>query len=99
MSKDIAVWLHSTTSCVESSGMFEWMSIALWTFFLNSDFANFRVCLDSEMKRLQKLDMDKKSEPLTAEEDELLWKEGLLGKESPQTLVDTILVMNGIYIE
>ena len=41
--------------------------------------------------------MDKKSrkgEP--TEEEELLWMKGLLGKGSPQALVDTILVMNGI---
>lgn len=41
---------------------------------------------------------DKKAEPLTPEEEELLWEKGLLGKSTPQSLVDTILVMNGIYL-
>ena len=69
-------------------------------FFKDSEFADFRVCLDSEMKRLQKAghgSKTRKAEPLTTEEEELLWTKGLLGKGSPQALVDTILVMNGIY--
>ena len=41
---------------------------------------------------------DKKAEPLTPEEEELLWEKGLLGKSTPQALVDTILVINGIYL-
>ena len=35
----------------------------------------------------------RKVEPLTTEEEELLWKKGLLGKGSPQATV-----MNGIYV-
>ena len=69
-------------------------------FFKDSDFADFHVCLDSEMKRLQRAGHEskiRKAEPLTAEEQELLWKKGLLGKGSPQTLVNTMLVMNEIY--
>ena len=63
-------------------------------------FADFRICLDSEMKRLQRAGLGskkKKAKPLTAEEEELLWTKGLLGSGSPQALVDTMVVMNGIY--
>ena len=63
-------------------------------------FADFRIRLDSEMKRLQRAGLGskkKKAEPLTAEEEELLWTKGLLGSGSPRALVDTIVVMNGIY--
>ena len=52
------------------------------------------------MKRLQRAGLGskkKKAEPLTAEEEELLWTKDLLGSGSPQALVDTMVVMNGIY--
>ena len=53
------------------------------------------------MKRLQRAGLGskkKKAEPLTAEEEELLWTKGLLGSGSPQALIDTIMVvMNGVY--
>ena len=68
--------------------------------FKDAKFAEFRVCLDSEMKRLQRAGLGsrkKKAEPLTSEEEELLWTKGLLGSGSPQALVDTMVVMNGIY--
>ena len=45
--------------------------------FKDSEFADFRVCLDAEMKRLQKAGLGsktRKAEPLTVEEEELLWK-------------------------
>ena len=62
------------------------------------EFTDMRVCLDSEMKRLQKSGLGsktKKAEPLTVDEEEVLWSKGLLGS---QTLVDTMLVMNGLYL-
>ena len=68
--------------------------------FKDAEFADFTVCLDSEMKRLQRKGLgskSKKAEPLTEDEEELLWKKGLLGKHSPQALVDTMLFMNGVY--
>ena len=68
--------------------------------FKDSEFADFRVCLDAEMKRLQKDGhgtKTRKAEPLTSEEEEVLWKKGLPGSSNPQALVDTILVMNGMY--
>lgn len=64
--------------------------------FKDSEFADFRVCLDAEMKRLQREGHGskiRKAEPLTLEEEEVLWEKGLLGKSNPQALVDTILVI------
>ena len=52
------------------------------------------------MKRLQRAGLGsrkKKAQPLTIAEEELLWSKGLLGSGSPQSLVDTIVLMNGIY--
>lgn len=39
----------------------------------------------------------RKAEPLTTEEEELLWSKSWLGSGTPQALVDTMLVMNGLY--
>ena len=39
----------------------------------------------------------KQAEPLTVEEEELLWKKGMLGDATPQSLLDTIVYMNGLY--
>ena len=60
--------------------------------------AKVRVCLDAEMKKLQSLGCGfkaRKAEPLTEEEEEILWQKGLLGRSTPQALVDNTLVMNG----
>ena len=68
--------------------------------FKDGEFADFRMCLDSEMKRLQKAghgSWKKKAEPLKEEEEELLWEKDFFGSGSPQALVDTMVVMNGIY--
>ena len=52
------------------------------------------------MKRLQRSghgSQKKKAEPLTIEEEEMLWQKGLLGANNPQALVDSMVVLNGIY--
>ena len=56
--------------------------------------------LDAELKRLQSNGVGSKrrqAEPLAEEEEEILWQKGLLGVSSPQTLLDTMLFMNGLY--
>ena len=68
--------------------------------FKDHEFAHFSVCLDAEIKRLQWSGLGsktRKAEPVTMDEEETLWQLGLLGNSTPQALVDTILVMNGIY--
>ena len=69
-------------------------------FFKDADFDKFRCSLDAEMKRLQSNGVGSKrrqAEPLTEEEEEILWQKGLLGDSSPQTLLDTMLFMHGLY--
>ena len=55
-------------------------------FFKDSIFAEFRGTLDAEMKRIQLLGIGTKrrqAEPLTCEEEEILWQTGKLGDHSP----------------
>ena len=69
-------------------------------FFKDPTFSDFRATLDSEMKRVQSKGIGSKkrqAEPLTVEEEELLWESGQLGHHSPQALVDTMFFMCGIY--
>ena len=68
--------------------------------FKDPSFAEFRATLDSEMKKIQSLGIgskERQAEPLTVEEEELLWQTGQLGDHSPQTIVDTMLFMNRVY--
>lgn len=69
-------------------------------FFKEISFSRFRDVLDSEMKRLQGEGVGSKhrqAEPLTQEEEEVLWEKGLLGGHSSRALVDTMLYMCGTY--
>ncbi len=52
------------------------------------------------MKRLQNSGLGsktKKAQPLSIEEEEILWQRELLGKSNPQALLDTMVVRNGLY--
>ena len=66
----------------------------------DSLFAEFRATLDAKLKRLQRLGIGsktKQAEPLTEEEEEILWQKGLLGDHTPQALLNTMVFMNGLY--
>ena len=41
--------------------------------------------------------MKRQAEPLTEEEEEVLWEKGLFGDHSPQALLNTMVYMNGVY--
>ena len=50
--------------------------------FKDSGFSQFRMVLDAEMKRLQSAGIGavhRKAEPITFEEEEILWQKGILG--------------------
>ena len=67
-------------------------------FYKDSVFADFRSSLDAEMKRLQSSGLGtfkKQAEPLTLEEEELLWQKKILGDHNPKALLNTMLFMNG----
>ena len=63
-------------------------------------FANFCSTLDVEMKRLQQQGLgskEKKAEPLTDEDEDILWSKGILGDHTPQASLSTMVSCNGIY--
>ncbi len=69
-------------------------------FFSHTEFIDFKGSLDAEMKRLQSKGIGstkRQAEVLTREDEEKLWKEGLLGDTTPQQLLDTIIFYNGLY--
>ena len=69
-------------------------------FFSGSHFAGLKRTLDAEMKRLRSLGLGvqkRQAEPISVSEENILWDKGLLGSNSPQTLLDTILFYCGLF--
>lgn len=63
----------------------------------NADFGNFRATLDTEMKRLHGLGLGtavRKAEPITSDEEALLWTSGQLGTHSAKALLNTVYFYN-----
>ena len=67
--------------------------------FSDPEFRFLKSVLDSQMKELrsQGIGAKKRAEPVTASEEEMLWMKGLLGDKNPQTLLDTMVWMCGMY--
>ena len=63
--------------------------------FTDTEFTDFHAVLDSEMKHLQAQGVGTKKKQ--AEQEKILWEKVLLGDTTPQTLLDTIAFMNGLY--
>ena len=66
--------LHHIVSGIQ--GYIRWNGKPAIDIFKDKEFAEFHVCLDSKMKHLQKSGLGsqkRKAEPLTIEEEELLW--------------------------
>ena len=69
-------------------------------FFKDIAFADFRASLDAEMKRLQAAGVGstrKQAEPLSTDDEELLWEKNLLGDSSPASLLNSMIFMSGLY--
>ena len=69
-------------------------------FFTEARVDGLKKTLDSEMKRTKAGgagSTKKRVEPISFEEEEMLWEKGLLGSATPHTLLDTMVYMCGIY--
>ena len=65
----------------------------------DAHFFQLRQVLDSEMRRLRSQGLgtkQKKAEPLTGNDEDLLWQKGALGDHSPQCLLDTLIFYLGL---
>ena len=68
--------------------------------FEQAEFHMFCTTLDSEMKRLNSTSQyiqKRRAEPITVEDENLLWKLGLLGTTSPTVLLNTLVYMVGLH--
>ena len=69
-------------------------------FFKDKQFTQSCSVLDLEMKRLKAHgigSIKRKAEPLTLEEEEILWNKGILGDHSPLALLNTVFFFqNGV---
>ena len=68
--------------------------------FRQPAFSGFQKTLDSEMKRLKscgKGSVPKRAEPISLEEENSLWEQGLLGDHSPKVMVETMIHMCGLF--
>ena len=67
-------------------------------FFTQAQFDGFKKTLDAEMKWLKAGGAGlkkRKVDPITFEEEGMLWGKDLLGTSSPQALLDTMVYMCG----
>ena len=68
--------------------------------FKDKQFSESRRTLDAEMKGLRSLGIGtstKQAEPIIDAEEEHLWTLGKLGPDTPQSLLDTMVYMCGLY--
>ena len=66
--------------------------------FKSANFKLFQDAIDSEMKRLTREGVGttiKQAEPILQEEEEIMWKKGLLGDKDPKTLLYTLVFLFG----
>ena len=69
-------------------------------FFSQPEYAELKIVLDAQMKRLKKEGVDatrKAAEVISEEQENVLWEKKFLGDHSPQTLLDMMVFNNGLY--
>jgi hypothetical protein len=71
-----------------------------WSFFKDSEFAEFRRVLDAEMKlsaREGNARPAKRSNIISFEDEEILWTSGALGSSNPRQLLNTLIYLLGTH--
>jgi hypothetical protein len=69
-------------------------------FLSQSEFSSIPVVLDNVMKRGAQVGMGlhvRKAEVISVQKEEILWSKGLLGCQSPQILLDTMVFLCGLH--
>ncbi len=77
-----------------------WNGCPTIDFFTDVDFLDFKKSLEAEMKHFQSKGLGtnkRRAEPISQAEKGRLWEMGLLGDHSPQALLDTMILYNGLY--
>ena len=72
-----------------------------WKLIDGSKFENVEIVLDNVMKERTALNignLKKQANLITFEQENLLWKEGLLGEDTPDKLRDTVLYLLGVHL-
>ena len=70
-----------------------------WNLFTDPEFRECRDSLDAQMKDAKAKGLGNKrrqAEPITVEEEDLMWASGVLGTHNPQALVDTMFFLIGM---
>ena len=69
-------------------------------FLDDSDFDQLRNCLDNRMKELSrdgKVHPRNQAKVISVDEENLMWQRNVLGSDTPQKLVETLLYMFGVH--
>ena len=69
-------------------------------FFEDPNFFTVKNTLDNRMKDLSKIGKiapREKAQPISVNEEDIMWEKGILGDESPEKLVDTMLYLIGVH--
>ena len=66
-------------------------------FFKDAEFKSFVASLNAEMKRLQSNGTGSTHKQAAVEEEELMWESKVLGDHCSQSLLNTMIYMNGLY--
>ena len=72
-----------------------------WKFLDDSQFEDVKIVLDNVMKERTLLNIGnvkKQADLITYDQENYLWKEGILGEQNPDQLPDTVLYLLGVHL-